>query len=984
MFAAPTGLLLDVQGELRAGDTPMSSGAVADAYDVLVTAGQALTVTVTSAAVDTVLFVQPPGGVPISNDDFQGNRAVAQVQVVPAISGPMKVTVTAPGPAMLGAYRLMITGAQTAAPPAAGVAVTPAWQELRIGADSAGTFAPGDARLPSGQLVDNYLLAGGVAQNVDVVVQGAGFAPLLFVSTPAGQGLSAAPEGSGARATLSLAQMGAFRVQVVAPAPGGVGQYTVGVRPSTGAAPTQIASVHHRAAAGNVAPGPPVTVRSTTSGRLDLADTRLETGETVDRYSLTTSAVGEAYSIDLQSSAFDPYLLILAPSGRRFENDDSNGTRNAQVVEALPEVGVYQVLVTSYQAGETGDYVLKVEPGPGAAAPVPVAQVADAEAERRGELAPGDPTLSSGELTDSYTFQWTPGQRVSVRLTSAAFDPYVIVRAPSGRQQDNDDVSQGVRDAGLEYAVTEAGLHTVVATSYQAGERGAYVLTVGGAGATVAPPPTPTPPPAGGDAIRGALEASDAPDPAGRRTDRHSVALRIGEQARIELSSSQFDTVLRVEPPSGRPMENDDVVQGNTNSAVDLVAQTGGAHTVVVTSYRPGEMGTYEVRVIRGASGGTTPPAGGGPTPAPTPASDRPIAGTLAAGDAALSSGEFVDRFTIDGTVGQMVRVRLTSSAFDPYVILKSPSGRQDDNDDMTPQTRDAGLDVALTEAGAYTLMVTSYRAGESGEYRLTIDRRTPQTRGGRVVAEPGVAGGRTFGIFAGITDYATQSDLPECANDARKLAETLRETGLMTEGQQIVLTDGQVTTAAIRQAFAAMTAQVGPGDTFLFFFSGHGNQIAAGTDRNELDQKDETIVLQDGEIVDDEMARMYAGIRGRVSLISLDSCFSGGFAKDVISAQGRMGMFSSEEDLTSAVAGQFQAGGYLSHFLRMGISGEADSNPRDGQLLAGELSHYLFRQFAAHVGDVGATDQNFARSFQHLVVDRGAVHVSDLLFAYR
>jgi hypothetical protein len=95
------------------------------------------------------------------------------------------------------------------------------------------------------------------------------------------------------------------------------------------------------------------------------------------------------------------------------------------------------------------------------------------------------------------------------------------------------------------------------------------------------------------------------------------------------------------------------------------------------------------------------------------------------------------------------------------------------------------------------------------------------------------------------------------------------------------------------------------------------------------------------------------------------------------------MGLFSSEEDLTSSVAGQFQAGGYLSHFLRMGIAGEADNGPRDGTLTAGELSHYLFRQFGAHVGDVGATDQNFARSFQHLVIDRGAVSVSDLLFAY-
>ena len=67
--------------------------------------------------------------------------------------------------------------------------------------------------------------------------------------------------------------------------------------------------------------------------------------------------------------------------------------------------------------------------------------------------------------------------------------------------------------------------------------------------------------------------------------------------------------------------------------------------------------------------------------------------------------------------------------------------------------------------------------------------------------------------------------------------------------------------------------------------------------------------------MTDDEMSRLLSSIRSRVLLV-LDSCFSGGFSKDVISSPRRMGLFSSEEDVTSGVADKFRAGGYLAKFM--------------------------------------------------------------------
>lgn len=95
---------------------------------------------------------------------------------------------------------------------------------------------------------------------------------------------------------------------------------------------------------------------------------------------------------------------------------------------------------------------------------------------QEGTLGPGDSTLRSGEYADHHTFHWTAGQRMRVDLYSDDFDSYLIVRAPSGAQQDNDDAAAGSTHAGLDVTVNETGTWTVIATSYRQGETGAYQL----------------------------------------------------------------------------------------------------------------------------------------------------------------------------------------------------------------------------------------------------------------------------------------------------------------------------------------------------------------------------------------------------------------------------------------------------------------------------------------------------------------------------
>jgi hypothetical protein len=285
--------------------------------------------------------------------------------------------------------------------------------------------------------------------------------------------------------------------------------------------------------------------------------------------------------------------------------------------------------------------------------------------------------------------------------------------------------------------------------------------------------------------------------------------------------------------------------------------------------------------------------------------------------------------------------------------------------------------------------MATSYEADEIGEYVLALATGgAGGSPGGGTFAGGNASGGRTFGIFTGISDYpGSGSDLDFTAGDAIRVRDALIRGGGMLPEDAVTLTDQDATVANLENALDEIASKAGPNDTFVFFYSGHGGRLerSAGPETSDPDALDETLVLYDGEIRDDDMRDFLEPIHAGTTLLFLDSCFSGGFSKDVISVPGRMGMFSSEEDVTSQVAVKFRAGGYLSHFLDEAIGdGFADEN-HDGNVTAIELSEYVHLRYrndvkSSNPGDFVHTGGPQA-GYQHLVVDRGSVGPYDVLF---
>jgi uncharacterized caspase-like protein len=151
------------------------------------------------------------------------------------------------------------------------------------------------------------------------------------------------------------------------------------------------------------------------------------------------------------------------------------------------------------------------------------------------------------------------------------------------------------------------------------------------------------------------------------------------------------------------------------------------------------------------------------------------------------------------------------------------------------------------------------------------------------------------YAIVYGVSDYqAGVNDLNYADDDAIAMQALLAGQGYQVVALRL---DAAATKDNLQNVdIPAVAGLAQEQDLFVFYFSGHGGQYAAGAEQPGSDGYNEYIYLYDSSptisgieltFSDDQLVAAFAAIKARKKVIILDSCNSGGFIGNELEADG-------------------------------------------------------------------------------------------------
>ena len=135
-----------------------------------------------------------------------------------------------------------------------------------------------------------------------------------------------------------------------------------------------------------------------------------------------------------------------------------------------------------------------------------------------------------------------------------------------------------------------------------------------------------------GQSVSGELSPNDSQRHSGKYEDVFTVQGRRGGRLDLRLGSADFDSFLVVTGPEGFSLSNDDERSESLDSRLVLEFPADGAYRVSVTTFRPGETGSYRLQASQPAAGVAVT----APERAASIAIGASVNGSLAAGDPSL------------------------------------------------------------------------------------------------------------------------------------------------------------------------------------------------------------------------------------------------------------------------------------------------------------------------------------------------------------
>lgn len=234
-----------------------------------------------------------------------------------------------------------------------------------------------------------------------------------------------------------------------------------------------------------------------------------------------------------------------------------------------------------------------------------------------GLLTSGDNQLDDDSYYDAWLFEIGSTTDAVISMSSTEIDSYVSLYAglPGhlGTFMGSDDDGGGMSNALLRVELPP-GAYTIMASSYGAGETGAYELSfgVGGAGSSGSGTSTVL---RAGSTASGSLDTSDLLYGDGSYYDEWSYSGVGGERLTITMTSEDLDPFLLAfrggSVDGGEFLAEDDDGAGDLNARITITLPVSGTYTFAANTYGSGETGSYQISVESRGTSSTTYTTGG-------------------------------------------------------------------------------------------------------------------------------------------------------------------------------------------------------------------------------------------------------------------------------------------------------------------------------------------------------------------------------------
>lgn len=510
----------DVSGALTAGNSEVYDESFLQVWTLNGREDETVTVELISQNFDSYLYLSGRG-LALSDDDTGGNCNSAITVTFPE-TATYRLGVSSFYENQEGHFRIRVGERQGPMEPGgcgsggassevreALAALPLSERELEVGADVVGVLSGDDHELPDHKFVAVWTLAGRAGETVSVELISTDFDTYLWMWGPEFfRGDDDSAGSCNSVITMTFPTTARYMVGVSSFSDSVTGGFRLRIGREPG--PQEAGACVSRSSARDECidvlqelafEGRSVREGEVARGTLSSDDAECGGGSYIQAWALPGEE-HQTLTVDLLSTAFDAYLYVVGPGVvEPLSDDDGAGGCNARIEITFPESGDYRVGVSSFSTSATGNFALRVAEDPPRRSSDDCS-LADSEVvgdawsslamgelstegrvilpghEVQGALTAEDSRLSDDSYARAWSMPAEAGQRLTIRLESDDFDPYLGVNGPDlDKPLTNDDGGEQL-NARISLLVPATGRYTVVVSSYSPRSTGRFTLSV--------------------------------------------------------------------------------------------------------------------------------------------------------------------------------------------------------------------------------------------------------------------------------------------------------------------------------------------------------------------------------------------------------------------------------------------------------------------------------------------------------------------------